>query len=132
MINVSGHRLGTREIEECIARHEGVAEVAVVGIKDEVKGQAAIAFAVLKERREIQNADHFATLEKALMILVDQKIGRVGRPARVYFVSQLPKTRSGKMLRCTMQAICEGREPSNIALIENPASLEVIRNTIFH
>ncbi|MDX7991720.1 propionate--CoA ligase [Xenorhabdus littoralis] len=132
VINVSGHRLGTREIEECIASHQDVAEVAVIGIKDEVKGQAAVAFAVLKEGREIQNSDHFAALEKELMGLVDKKIGSVGRPARVYFVAQLPKTRSGKMLRRTMQAICEGREPSDIALIENPASLEVIRDAIFH
>ncbi|MBC8954675.1 propionate--CoA ligase [Xenorhabdus sp. PB62.4] len=132
VINVSGHRLGTREIEECVASHEDVAEVAVIGIKDEVKGQTAVAFAVLKEGREIQNADHFAALEKALMALVDKKIGSVGRPARVYFVTQLPKTRSGKMLRRTMQAICEGREPSDIALIENPASLDVIRDAVFH
>ncbi|BET97484.1 propionate--CoA ligase [Xenorhabdus taiwanensis] len=132
VINVSGHRLGTREIEECIASHADVAEVAVIGIKDEVKGQAAVAFAVLKEGREIQNADHFAILEKALMELVDKKIGSVGRPARVYFVTQLPKTRSGKMLRRTMQAICEGREPGDIALIENPASLEAIREAISH
>ncbi|MBD2810902.1 propionate--CoA ligase [Xenorhabdus sp. Vera] len=132
VINVSGHRLGTREIEECISSHEDVAEVAVIGVKDDVKGQAAVAFTVLKEGREIQSAEHFATLEKALMLLVDTKIGSVGRPARIYFVSQLPKTRSGKMLRRTMQAICEGREPSDIALIENPASLEIIRDAIFH
>ncbi|MDE9435363.1 propionate--CoA ligase [Xenorhabdus bovienii] len=132
VINISGHRLGTREIEECIASHEDVAEVAVIGIKDEVKGQAAVAFAVLKEGREIQSADPFATLEKALMELVDKQLGSVGRPARVYFVTQLPKTRSGKMLRRTMQAICEGREPNDIALIENPASLEVIRDAVSH
>ncbi|OTA17418.1 acetate--CoA ligase [Xenorhabdus beddingii] len=132
VINVSGHRLGTREIEECIASHEDVAEVAVIGIKDKVKGQVAVAFAVLKEGREIQDADHFAGLEKALMTLVDKKIGSVGRPVRVYFVTQLPKTRSGKMLRRTMQAICEGREPGDIALIENPAALEIIRDAVFH
>ncbi|CDL80222.1 propionate--CoA ligase [Xenorhabdus cabanillasii] len=132
VINVSGHRLGTREIEECIASHEDVAEVAVIGIKDDVKGQAAVSFVILKEGREIQSADHFATLEKSLMSLVDKKIGSVGRPARIYFVAQLPKTRSGKMLRRTMQAICEGREPSDIALIENPASLDVIRDAVSH
>ncbi|MDR0219407.1 MAG: propionate--CoA ligase [Enterobacteriaceae bacterium] len=132
VINVSGHRLGTREIEECIASHEDVAEVAVIGIKDEVKGQAAVSFVILKEGHEIQNADHFSALEKSLMNLVDKNIGSVGRPVRIYFVSQLPKTRSGKMLRRTMQAICEGREPSDIALIENPASLETIRNAVSH
>ncbi|PHM68291.1 propionate--CoA ligase [Xenorhabdus sp. KJ12.1] len=132
VINVSGHRLGTREIEECIASHEDVAEVAVIGIKDDVKGQAAISFVVLKEGKEIQSADHFATLEKSLMDLVDKKIGSVGRPARIYFVTQLPKTRSGKMLRRTMQAICEGRDPSDIALIENPESLDVIRDAVSH
>ncbi|WP_340611324.1 propionate--CoA ligase [Xenorhabdus bharatensis] len=132
VINVSGHRLGTREIEECIASHQDVAEVAVIGIKDDVKGQAAVSFVVLKEGKEIQSADHFATLEKSLMDLVDKKMGSVGRPARIYFVTQLPKTRSGKMLRRTMQAICEGRDPSDIALIENPASLDVIRDAVYH
>ncbi|PHM30045.1 propionate--CoA ligase [Xenorhabdus innexi] len=132
VINVSGHRLGTREIEECIASHEDVAEVAVIGVKDDVRGQAAVSFVVLKEGREIQSADHFAELEKSLMNLVDKKIGSVGRPARIYFVTQLPKTRSGKMLRRTMQAICEGRDPNDIALIENPASLDVIRDAVSH
>uniref|UniRef100_UPI0036D8B4AB propionate--CoA ligase n=1 Tax=Photorhabdus sp. RM322S TaxID=3342825 RepID=UPI0036D8B4AB len=131
VINVAGHRLGTREIEECIAGHEDVAEVAVIGIKDAIKGQAVVAFAVLKDGREIQNAEHFSSLEKALMGLVNKQIGSVGRSARVYFVSQLPKTRSGKMLRRTMQAICEGREPGDISLIENPASLEVIWEAVF-
>ncbi|KER02907.1 propionate--CoA ligase [Photorhabdus temperata] len=131
VINVAGHRLGTREIEECIAAHEDVAEVAVIGIKDAIKGQAAVAFVVLKDGREIQNAEHYSSLEKTLMDLVNKQIGNVGRPARVYFVSQLPKTRSGKMLRRTMQAICEGREPGDISLIENPASLEVIREAVF-
>ncbi|MCT8347616.1 hypothetical protein LGZ99_10420 [Photorhabdus temperata] len=90
-----------------------------------------VAFVVLKDGREIQNAEHFSSLEKALMGLVNKQIGSVGRPARVYFVSQLPETRSGKMLRRTMQAICEGREPGDISLIENPASLEVIREAVF-
>ncbi|WP_339423025.1 propionate--CoA ligase [Photorhabdus heterorhabditis] len=131
VINVAGHRLGTREIEECLASHEDVAEVAVIGIKDAVKGQVAVAFAVLKDGREIQNAEHFASLEKVLMGLVNKQIGNVGRPERVYFVSQLPKTRSGKMLRRTLQAICEGREPGDLSLVENPDSLEVIREVVF-
>lgn len=87
------------KIEESISDHQGVAEVAVfVGVKDALKGQVAVAFVIPKgdslEDREVAHSQ-----EKAIMALVDSQIGNFGRPAHVWFVSQLPKTRSGKMLR---------------------------------
>src|SRR5699024_7438142 len=107
VINVAGHRLGTREIEESISSHPGVAEVAVVGVKDALKGQVAVAFVIPKESDSLEDRDVAHSQEKAIMALVDSQIGNFGRPAHVWFVSQLPKTRSGKMLRRTIQAICE-------------------------
>ncbi|HHU7396097.1 TPA: AMP-binding enzyme, partial [Escherichia coli] len=68
--------------------------------------------------------------EKAIMALVDSQIGNFGRPAHVWFVSQLPKTRSGKMLRRTIQAICEGRDPGDLTTIDDPASLDQIRQAM--
>ncbi len=127
VINVAGHRLGTREIEESISSHPNVSEVAVVGVEDKLKGQVAIAFAILK------NADAAATpadrlaLEGDIMAVVDKQLGAVARPARVHFVTLLPKTRSGKLLRRSIQAICEGRDPGDITTIEDPASLQQIK-----
>jgi propionyl-CoA synthetase len=95
VINVAGHRLGTREIEESIASHPNVAEVAVVGVADQLKGQVAMAFAVLKDPGQAATEADALKLEGAIMKLVDEQLGAVARPARVRFVSVLPKTRSG-------------------------------------
>ena len=126
VINCAGHRLGTREIEESITSHPNVSEVAVVGVEDKIKGQVAVAFAILKQAA---GADH-AALEREIMALVDHQLGAVARPARVHFVTMLPKTRSGKLLRRSIQAICEGRNPGDLTAIEDPASLQQIRNAL--
>jgi len=123
VINVAGHRLGTREIEEAISSHPNVSEVAVVGVEDKLKGQVAVAFAILKD----PNA---GTLEQEVMAVVDRQLGAVARPARVYFITQLPKTRSGKLLRRSIQAICEGRNPGDLTSIEDPASLQQIQRAL--
>ncbi len=130
VINVAGHRLGTREIEESISSHPGVAEVAVVGVKDALKGQVAVAFVIPKESDSLEDRDVAHSQEKAIMALVDSQIGNFGRPAHVWFVSQLPKTRSGKMLRRTIRAICEGRDPGDLTTIDDPASLNQIRRAM--
>jgi propionyl-CoA synthetase len=123
VINVAGHRLGTREIEESITSHPNVSEVAVVGVEDKIKGQVAVAFAILKDASA-------GTLEQDVMAVVDRQLGAVARPARVYFVTQLPKTRSGKLLRRSIQAICEGRNPGDLTSIEDPASLQQIQRAL--
>jgi propionyl-CoA synthetase len=120
VINVAGHRLGTREIEESISSYPNVAEVAVVGVKDALKGQVAVAFVIPKQSDSLEDRDIAHSEEKAIMALVDSQIGNFGRPAHVWFVSQLPKTRSGKMLRRTIQAICEGRDPGDLTTIDDP------------
>ncbi|WP_259370079.1 propionate--CoA ligase [Caldimonas taiwanensis] len=127
VINVAGHRLGTREIEECIASHPAVAEVAVVGVADSLKGQVAMAFAVLKDAALAATEAQALALEGEIMKVVDQQLGAVARPARVHFVTVLPKTRSGKLLRRAIQAVCEHRDPGDLTTIEDPSALQQIR-----
>jgi propionyl-CoA synthetase len=124
VINVAGHRLGTREIEESIASHPNIAEVAVVGVADALKGQVAMAFAVVKDASLIATDAQVAKLEAEVMKVVDEQLGAVARPARVRFVTVLPKTRSGKLLRRAIQALCEGRDPGDLTTIEDPAALQ--------
>ena len=128
VINVAGHRLGTREIEECISGHPNVSEVAVVGVADTLKGQVAMAFAVVKDVSGLVDDKARFALEGEIMKLVDQSIGAIGRPARVRFVTVLPKTRSGKLLRRAIQAVCEGRDPGDLTTMEDPSALQQIRD----
>lgn len=130
VINVAGHRLGTREIEESISSHPNVAEVAVVGIADQLKGQVAVAFAVLKDPSVAASDADALKLEGAIMKVVDDQLGAVARPARVRFVSVLPKTRSGKLLRRAIQAVCEGRDAGDLTTMEDPAALQQIKDSV--
>jgi propionyl-CoA synthetase len=130
VINVAGHRLGTREIEEAIQAHSNVAEVAVVGVADQLKGQVPIAFAVVKDVSKVGGADAAAAHEREVMATVDRELGAIARPARVHFVTALPKTRSGKLLRRAIQALCEGRDPGDLTTIEDPTALEQVRAAI--
>ena len=130
VINVAGHRLGTREIEESISSHPAIAEVAVVGVADALKGQVAMAFAVLKNASMAEGADGAQRLEAEVMKVVDAQLGAVARPARVLFVSALPKTRSGKLLRRAIQAVCEQRDPGDLTTIDDPTSLQQIKESL--
>jgi propionyl-CoA synthetase len=130
VINVAGHRLGTREIEEAVQAHPNVAEVAVVGVADPVKGQMPLAFAVVKDASKIGTPEARASQEKEVMATVDRQLGAIGRPSRVHFVTALPKTRSGKLLRRSIQALAEGRDPGDLTTIEDPMALEQIRGAL--
>ncbi|NMM19147.1 MAG: propionate--CoA ligase [Rhodoferax sp.] len=130
VINVAGHRLGTREIEESISAHPNVAEVAVVGVADQLKGQVAMAFAVVKDASLLTDEAARLKLEGEIMKLVDRDLGAVARPARVRFVSTLPKTRSGKLLRRAVQAVCEGRDPGDLTTMDDPAALQQIKDLV--
>jgi propionyl-CoA synthetase len=132
VINVAGHRLGTREIEESISSHAAVAEVAVVGVADALKGQVAMAFVVLRDAGRASAGADALRLEGEVMQVVDKQLGAVARPARVFFVSALPKTRSGKMLRRAIQAVCEGRDAGDLTTIEDPGTLQQIRDAVGH
>ena len=128
VINVAGHRLGTREIEESIAAHPNVAEVAVVGVADALKGQVAMAFAVAKDTTMLGDDAAKLKMEGEIMRLVDKDLGAVARPSRVRFVTLLPKTRSGKLLRRAIQAVCEGRDPGDLTTMDDPSALQQIRD----
>lgn len=130
VINVAGHRLGTREIEESISSHPNVAEVAVVGVADPLKGQVAMAFAVVRDAAALGDEKARLKLEGEIMKVVDDQLGAVARPARVRFVTLLPKTRSGKLLRRAIQAVCEGRDPGDLTTIEDPSALQQIRDLV--
>lgn len=130
VINVAGHRLGTREIEEAVQGHSAIAEVAVVGVEDKLKGQVPLAFAVVKDASRVQTAEQRTALEKEVFKVVDDSLGAIARPARVYFVTGLPKTRSGKMLRRSLQALAEGRDPGDLTTIDDPSTLEQIKNAL--
>jgi propionyl-CoA synthetase len=127
VINVAGHRLGTREIEESVATHAGVAEAAVIGVRDELKGQVPVVFATLKA-----HADEAARREaaQAMQRRVVDTLGGVARPARVYVVNALPKTRSGKLLRRSLQALAERRDPGDLSTLDDPNALEEIRRAL--
>ena len=123
VINVAGHRLGTREIEEAVSMHPNVAECAVVGVVDPLKGQMPLAFAVLKDPAK-------GTTAREVMETVDRQLGAIARPKAVHFVTLLPKTRSGKTLRRSIQALAEGRDPGDLTTIEDPAALQQIRDAL--
>jgi propionyl-CoA synthetase len=130
VINVAGHRLGTREIEESISSHPNVAEVAVVGVADALKGQVAMAFVIAKDVSALVDANSRMKLEGDIMKTVDGQLGALARPARVHFVAALPKTRSGKLLRRAIQAICERRDAGDLTTIEDPTALQQIRELV--
>jgi propionyl-CoA synthetase len=130
VINVAGHRLGTREIEEAVSGHPNIAEVAVVGVHDAIKGQVPMAFAVLKDASKIATGEGRAAMEKEVFDVVDKALGPVGRPSRVHFVTLLPKTRSGKVLRRSIQAIAEGRDPGDLTTLDDPTGIEQVRSAV--
>ncbi len=130
VINVAGHRLGAREIEECISGHPNIAEVAVVGVADALKGQVAMAFAVARDASRLGGIAGRQALEAEVMKEVDHQLGAVARPSRVHFVHVLPKTRSGKLLRRALQAVAEGRDPGDLTTLDDPLALQQVRELV--
>ena len=125
VINVAGHRLGTREIEESVSSHPRVAEAAVIGVHDELKGQVPVVFATLKSGE----GDSTETAAQ-MMRTVTEQLGAVARPSRVYVVNALPKTRSGKLLRRSLQALAEHRDPGDLSTLDDPGALEEVKRAL--
>ena len=123
VINVAGHRLSTGELEQALAGHPAVAECAVIGVADELKGTVPVGLAVLKAGV----ATEPATLLRELVARVRDEVGPVASFHRCHIVARLPKTRSGKLLRATMRAIADGRKHTVPATIEDPVVLDEIR-----
>lgn len=130
VMNVAGHRLGTREIEEAISSHAAVAEVAVIGVADAVKGQVPVAFLTVRDPNRAATPEATAALSKEIMKEVETLLGPVARPAAIHVVAQLPKTRSGKLLRRSLQAIAEGREPGDLSTLDDAAAIECIKEAV--
>jgi len=125
VINVAGHRLGTREIEESVSSYSAVAEAAVIGVHDELKGQVPVVFATLKR----SDADSGEAAAQMMRTVTDQ-LGAVARPSRVYVVNALPKTRSGKLLRRSLQALAEHRDPGDLSTLDDPNALEEVKRAL--
>jgi propionyl-CoA synthetase len=130
VINVAGHRLGTREIEEALSSHRAVAEVAVVGVADSVKGQVALAFVVVRDAQALEAEGAREKLEAELCRSVDAHLGAIARPARIHFLAMLPKTRSGKLLRRAIAALAEGRDPGDLPMIEDAGALVQVKDAL--
>ena len=130
VINVAGHRLGTREIEEVVCGHPAVAECATVGVAEEIKGQNVVCFVVLKWPDQFPDEAARAAVRREIEGTVVQSLGALARPAFVGLVKTLPKTRSGKVLRRAIQAVAEGRNSGDLSTMEDPAALEGIREVL--
>ena len=126
VINVAGHRLSTGAIEEALARHPVVAECAVIGVADELKGELPLGLVVTKAQVEFDKAK----ICEELVSLVREEIGPVAAFKLVNIVGKLPKTRSGKILRGTMKKIADGGDPKVPPTIEDPAALDVVRESL--
>ena len=124
VMNVSGHRLSTMEIESALVSNQSVAEAAVVGAHDETTGQAIVAFVVLKKRAQdiINTEDEIAGLKAHVV----HEIGAIARPRDIYLVDDLPKTRSGKIMRRLLRDIAEGREIGDTTTLLDTAVIKVI------
>ena len=123
VLKVAGHRIGTAELESCIVSHSDVAESAVCGIPDEVKGEVIIAFVVLKEG--ISSSDE---LENQLIQKIRNDIGAIASPKQIYFVSKLPKTRSGKIMRRLLKAIANNEQIGDVSTLEDGAAVTEVQS----
>lgn len=128
VINVAGHRLSTAEMEEIVASHHSVAECAVIGIHDELKGQIPLALVVAKTGEDIE---HFQ-LKQEIVQLVREQIGAVASLRDVVIVQRLPKTRSGKILRKMMRSIADGEDFQVPSTIDDEAIIDEIRTVLQH
>ncbi len=125
VINVAGHRMGTREVEEVVSGHPGVAEVSAIGVDDEIKGQAIAAFVVLK--KDVHDTPE---LHQEIIRLIRDSIGPIATPKVLRVVPRLPKTRSGKVMRRVLRAICEEKALGDLSTIEDGASVDEVRRAL--
>jgi acetyl-CoA synthetase len=123
VMNVAGHRMGTMEVESALVEHEAVAEAAVVGVPHEVKGTGIVAFCSL-----LANAEPGDQLGETLRTFVAKKIGAIARPEKIIFTADLPKTRSGKIMRRLLRDIAEGRTLGDTTTLADPAVVEQLQS----
>jgi len=121
VIKVAGHRIATGELESAIAKHPDITESAVVGMPDEIKGEVPVAFVVSLGKKEPQ------TIEKEVIDLVKKAIGPIALPKKVYLVEDLPKTRSGKIMRRILKKLFTGEELGDLSTLANPEIVDKIK-----
>ncbi len=126
VMNVAGHRLATGEVENAIGKHELVAESAVVSRPDDVKGEVPIAFVMLERGADVDSE----TLKKELIGLVDDTIGPTARPADIIIADEVPKTRSGKIMRRILKSLVKGENPGDLTTLRNPEAVERLQEKI--
>ncbi len=129
MMNVSGHRLSTTEIESALVAHPFVAEAAVVGAKDETTGQAVVAFVILR-RSQLDHTGNEADVSKELREHVAKLIGPIAKPRTIFVVSELPKTRSGKIMRRLLRDVAEDRPIGDVTTLADTTVMDTIKNRI--
>ena len=122
MINVAAHRVSTMEIESALVDNSKVAEAACIGRSDEIKGQAIVAFVTIKEN--VTASDELITELKQHVVT---KIGAICRPDDIYFAAELPKTRSGKIMRRLLHDVAEGRTLGDTTTLADPAVVEALK-----
>jgi len=129
VLNVSGHRLGTMEIESALVSNPRVAEAAVVGRPHEIKGEAVVAYVVLKGTRAV--GEEARKIAAELREWVGKEIGPIAKPDEIRFGDNLPKTRSGKIMRRLLRAIAKGEEiTQDVSTLENPAILDQLKEAV--
>ena len=129
VLNVSGHRMGTMEIESALVAHQLVAEAAVVGRPDDLTGEAIVAYVVLKQARP--TGESAAKTAKELRDWVAREIGPIAKPKEIRFGDNLPKTRSGKIMRRLLRVLAKGDDiTQDVSTLENPAILEQLRQAV--
>jgi acetyl-CoA synthetase len=128
VINVAGHRIGTMEVESALVDHQAVAEAAVVGINHEIKGTAIAAFVIVKSSRAEEAKRDPAKFEKELKDHVSAKIGAIARPEKILITSDLPKTRSGKIMRRLLRDIAEGRALGDVTTLADPTVVASLKD----
>ncbi|MCY4490596.1 MAG: acetate--CoA ligase [Thaumarchaeota archaeon] len=122
ILKVAGHRIGTAELESCLVSHDDVAESAVCGIPDEIKGEVIAAFVVLRD--DVEKSD---SLQQNLYEKIKNEIGPIATPQQMYFVSKLPKTRSGKIMRRLLKAIAGNDKIGDISTLEDEAAVSEVQ-----
>ena len=129
VMNVSGHRLSTAEIESALVSHPFVAEAAVVGAKDETTGQAVVAFVILRQN-QLEEAGSDADVSKILRDHVTKEIGPIARPRTIMVVAELPKTRSGKIMRRLLRDVAEDRPIGDVTTLADTAVMDIISGKV--
>jgi acetyl-CoA synthetase len=124
IIKIAGHRISTGELEEAVNSHEDIAESAVVGIPDEIKGEIPVIFAIYKGKRNKEE------IKKEIVEIIRKRIGPIALPKEIYLVKDLPKTRSGKIMRKILKRLLMGEKSGDLSALANPESIEKIKKLI--